>query len=212
MDYFALRVSTQERKDKDGDGKKTQQEFDRQKFVFTSRGYVLTDENTFADRISGGTNFEDRPNFNKLLEILQPNDNVYFCEVTRFSRDYIDGMRLIDLLLFEKKVNIVFVSDNRTLYAGKKFNKDEWLFISMQLLWAEYRKREISEYTSQALRAKMQNPDFKIGKPKTITAEQEQQVIELHEQGKKIQEISDMVEVSTASVHRILRKAKGEQL
>lgn len=208
MDYFALRVSTQERKDKDSEGKRTQQEFDRQKFVFTSKGYTLTNENTFADRISGGTNFEDRPNFSHLLEIIQPNDTIHFCEVTRFSRDYIDGMRLIDLLLFEKKVNIVFVSDNRTLYAGKKFNKDEWLFISMQLLWAEYRKREISEYTSQALRAKMQSPDFKIGKPKTITNEQEEQIKELYAQGKTMQEIADMCGISKASVCRILKGDK----
>lgn len=203
--YFALRVSTQERKDKDKEGKKTQQEFERQKFVFESRGYKLTKENTFEDRITGGARFEERDNFNNLLNILKPNDTVYFCEMTRFSRDYIDGMRLIDLLIFEKKVNVVFVSDNRTLYAGKKFNKDEWLFISMQLLWAEYRKREIGEYTSQALQAKKAQGTT-LGAPRKFDNEQYTRVRQLRSQGLKMQQIADITGISRQSVSRILSK------
>lgn len=211
MDYFVLRVSTQERKkngEKDKD--KTQQEFDRQIFVFKSRGYVLTPDNMVEDRISGGLDFEQRPNFMALVEKLQPNDNVYFCEITRFSRNYTDGMRLIDFLLFNKKVNIIFVSENRTLFAGKRFNKDEWLFISMQLLWAEYRKREIGDYTSQALQAKRQNGQI-LGRPKLISTDKYDRVVELYELGNTMEQVASMTGMSRATVSRILAKRKKDK-
>lgn len=207
--YFVMRVSSKrvvDRKNKEGELEaQFQQDFSRQSYIFKNAGYELTEENTFADRITGSSKIEERPRFNELLEKLEEGDYCYFSEVSRFSRDYKNGMEMIDTLLMDKKVNVVFVCDNKTLYAGKRFDASEWFYISMMLLTAEYQKRCIGQTTSQKLQAMKAN-GVKLGKPTTITSDTIALIHTLREQGCSYDKISEETGVSKGSISRILRK------
>lgn len=202
-EYFAMRVSTQGIR-----GNGAEQTFDRQVYIFEKAGYKLTEENTFADHITGGSKLEQRPNFNKLLDILQEGDTVHFVDVSRFSRDYINGMEMIDTLLYDKKVDIVFVGDNKRLYANKRFDPSEWFYISMMLLTAEYQKRCIGHATFKGIQAKKEkDPNFKIGRPKQIEDDLKEDVIKYYNDGNTMQKTADYFGISKSSVCRMI---KGE--
>lgn len=202
--YYYMRLSTQGIR-----GNGIEQEFDRQKYIFKMAGCKLTDDNTFSDRITGSSKVEKRPSFNMLMDLLQEGDTIWFSEVSRFSRDYISGMETIDMLILNKKVNIHFVSDNQTLYAGKKFSPDEWLSISIKLLMSEFKKREVGFSTSNGIKARREllGDDFKIGRPTNISKEDNEKIISDRISGMQVKDIAEKYKVSKPTVTSILKSA-----
>ena len=212
--YFVMRVSSKRvvnRKNKENElEQQFQQDFLRQKYIFINAGYDVTEENSYADRITGSSKIEERPRFNELLDKLEEGDTCYFAEVSRFSRDYKNGMEMIDLLLFDKKVNIVFVCDNKTLYAGKRFDASEWFYISMMLLTAEYQKRCIGQSTSQKLQA-MKAEGATLGCPRTHTKDKRHEIVVFYGQGHTMQECAEKFGVAVSSVYRFIKEKKNER-
>lgn len=209
--YFVMRVSTKRVKDKVNKEEEIesqfQQDFKRQEYVFKSAGYNITPENTFADRITGSSKMEARPRFNELLSILEEGDYVYFVDLSRFSRSLANGTEMIETLLFEKKVNIVFVEDNRTLYANQRFNASEWFAIMVNLLVAEFMRRNSGQMTSQKLQA-LKAEGVKLGAPCTIPEETVAEVLRLRGQGLSYQDIERQTGVSRGSISRFCNRGK----
>lgn len=200
--WFYLRVSTPSRGD---DGvKQREQTFERQKGILERAGYTLTDENTFAERISGKTKNDEREQFDRLLSSVCEGDWVIFSETSRFSRSYINGMEMLDILIFDKNVNVRFVSNGIDLYAGERFNPWVWYTVSQLLLADELQRRVISFNTANGLKAKKENGVI-LGRPNKSNA-LKQTIISLSENGKKGKEIAEELGISAATVSRILKE------
>lgn len=204
--YFYMRVSTRE-KDKELAKKDREQTFERQKGILERAGYVLSADNTFAERISGKTKADERQEFEKMLSLLQESDYVIFTETSRFSRSYILGMEMLDTLIFDKKVNVKFVSNCIELYANGKFNPYTWYTISQMLLADELQRRIISYNTANGLQAKKAQ-GIVLGAPKSINDETVQQIFDLKASGASFRQISEMTGASIASISRITREAR----
>ena len=205
--WFYLRVSTPSRGD---DGvKQREQTFERQKGILERAGYTLTDENTFAERISGKTKNDEREQFDRLLSSICAGDWVIFSETSRFSRSYINGMEMLDILIFDKNVNVRFVSNGIDLLAGERFNPCLWFSVSQMLLSDELQRRIISYNTANGLKAKKENGII-LGRPNKSNA-LKQTIISLSENGKKGKEIAEELGISAATVSRILKEKKNEQ-
>lgn len=198
-DYFYMRVSTQS-KGENG-VKEREQTFERQKGILERAGYVLTSENTFADRISGKTDGNDRKEFERLLSILKEGQTVVFTETSRFSRSYILGMQMLDTLVFEKKVNVKFVSNGISLYADTRWNPYTWYTVSQMLLADELQRRVISYNTVNGLQRKKEM-GVVLGAPKTISDEITNKICELKAQGLKQKDIAKQLGISPATVSR----------
>lgn len=206
--WFYLRVSTQSRGD---DGiKQREQTFERQKGILERAGYTLTDENTFAERISGKTRSDEREQFDRLLSSICAGDWVIFSETSRFSRSYINGMEMLDILIFDKNVNVRFVSNGIDLLAGERFNPYLWFSVSQMLLSDELQRRIISYNTANGLKAKKENGVI-LGRPNKSNA-LKQTIISLSENGKKGKEIAEELGISAATVSRILKERKNVQV
>lgn len=200
--YFYLRVSTQEKGEK-GE-KQREQTFERQKGILERCGYVLTEENTFDERISGKTKGEEREKFDKMLSVLEEGDWVIFSETSRFSRSYINGMEMLDTLIFDKKVNVRFVSNGIELLANGRFNPYVWYTISQMLLADELQRRVISYNTVNGLQAKKEQ-GVKLGRPQKDNSEQAEKIKELQSQGYTCRQIGEMLGISSATVSRVGR-------
>lgn len=204
---FYMRISTKERKE-DDKKKDQEQTFERQKGILERAGYVLTDENTFADRISGRTKAEERENYYKMLDILEEGDWCIFTESSRFSRSYLAGMEMLDTLIFDKKVNVRFVSNGIELMANLKFNPYTWYTISQMLLADELQRRVISYNTANGLKAKREllGDSFKIGREKTeIEPDKIEQIRQLYGIC-SVSEIQRRVGISRRIVDRVIRE------
>lgn len=198
--YFYLRVSTQS-KGEEG-VKQREQTFERQKGILERCGYLLTEENTFAERISGKTKNSEREKFDEMLSILQEGDWVIFSETSRFSRSYINGMEMLDTLIFDKKVNVKFVSNGIDLLANGKFNPYTWYTISQMLLADELQRRVISYNTSNGLQAKKEQ-GVRLGAPPKYDEDVWVKIKELKAQGMSCQRVADIVGVSKSTVVRV---------
>lgn len=203
-EYFYMRISTQSREDEE---KQKEQSFDRQKGIFERAGYVLTDDNTFAERISGKTKASDREQFERMLNVLEEGDWVIFTETSRFSRSYLLGMEMLDTLIFDKKVNVRFVSNGIELFASCRYSPYTWYTISQMLLADELQRRIISFNTINGLKRK-QEMGTRLGRPTDITPDTIVLIHSLREQGCSYDKISEETGVSKGSISRILNKGE----
>ncbi len=115
-----MRVSTTERAAK--------QDYERQRYLLDNSG-IQFDE-IFEEHISGGIKGNQREQFNKMLELLQPTDIVCFTETSRFGRNYIDCFDMLDIITQEKQATVRFLSNGIELKGGERLNPYEWLTIS----------------------------------------------------------------------------------
>lgn len=196
--FFYMRVSTQG-KNKEGEDK---QNFDRQIGIFERSGYVLTEENTFAEHISGKTKADERKEFDRMLSQLSEGDTVYFSETSRFSRSYVLGMEMIDTLIFDCKVNVVFVSNGITLEAGEKYNPYQWYTLSQMLLTDELQRRIIGYNTANALKAKKEQ-GIRLGRDSQYGADVVAQIEDMTANGMSVRAIANELGMSASTVSRI---------
>jgi len=202
-----MRVSTKE-KDKELAKKDREQTFERQKGILERAGYTLTADNTFAERISGKTKADERKVFERMLSVLHEKDYVVFTETSRFSRSYLLGMQMLDTLIFDKKVNVKFISNGIELFAGVRFNPYVWYTISQMLLADELQRRVISYNTANGLQAKKAQGVI-LGAPKSINDNLRQRIFEMSGNNKSYRSISQETGVSIGSISRILKEVKN---
>lgn len=199
-EYFYLRVSTQT-KGEMGE-KQREQTFERQKGILERCGYVLTEENTFAERISGKTKNDERKEFERLLNTIEEGSWVIFSESSRFSRSYLNGMEMLDTLIFDKKVNVRFVSNGIELLANDNFNPYTWYTISQMLLADELQRRVISYNTINGLKRIKEQGEKTLGAPKKVNDEQRAEIKELRKRH-TCREIAAMYGVDVSTISRI---------
>lgn len=200
MDYFYMRVSTNGMKSKG-----LAQNFDRQAEIFRSHGFILNDANTFAEHVSGKTNGNDRAEFSRMLGVLQEGDTVHITETSRFARNYIAAMEMLDEMIFEKRVNVHIVSCSMMLEAGEKLDPYRWYTISQLLLTDELQRRIIGMNTKNGLAAKKE-AGKRLGRPNAIDADTVVMMQEDRENGEKIADIAHKYGVSMALVSNKLKQ------
>lgn len=199
--FFYMRVST------DGEKHGCAQSFDRQALVFKNAGYDLNDENTFAEHVSGGKSGNDRKKYAEMLSVLKPGDTVHVTETSRFARNYIAAMEMIDELTLEYECNIHFLSSGITLYAGEKLDPSQWLSVSILLLTDEYQRRCIGKATAEGLAA-IRAKGKKLGRPSKDISDEE--IFNDYANGMSQTEIADKYGVSVATVSRRISKRRTE--
>lgn len=193
-----MRVSTTERAAK--------QDYERQRYLLDNSG-IQFDE-IFEEHISGGIKGNQREEFNKMLELLQPTDIVCFTETSRFGRNYIDCFDMLDIITQEKQATVRFLSNGIELKGGERLNPYEWLTISNFFIMDEFLKRQIGYNTKNALAKK--KADGKIlGRPRMIDNDTRNMIISMHEQGKRGYQIAQELGISTGSVSNCLKEYKA---
>lgn len=190
MKYAYLRVSTVDK-----------QEFARQEFVL--KDYQI--DQYFEEKISGTKKATSRPEFERLISVLQNGDTIYFESMSRMARSMQDLIDTTNYLVNKRKVKVIFVKENLTI-GGEGMDAMGALVFNIMGAFAQFERDLIADRTKQALRAKMQDPEFKIGRPTTIDDEQRKRVLSLYGKGCRKCDIADKLGISRASVTRLLKK------
>src|SRR5690606_41938637 len=71
--------------------------------LFRSKNEGCLEENIFKDKFTGTK--RDRPNFNKVLDVLQEGDTLVVTKLDRFARSSLDGINIIRDL-FERGIKV----------------------------------------------------------------------------------------------------------
>lgn len=175
------------------------QEFDRQE-------YILKDYNCdkiFKEKISGCKKANDRPEFEKMLNELKPNDTIYFTAMSRMARSMQDLIDTTNYIIKVKKCNIVFIKEN--INAGSKDNAMTNLLFNIMGSFAQFERDMISERTKQGLRAK-KAMGVKLGKKLKYSKAIINQIIELKNAGNSYQKIADIMEMPKSTIVSIYKR------
>lgn len=195
--YGYMRVSTEERAAK--------QDYERQIYLLDKSGIQF--DAVFEEHISGGVKGDQRQEFNKMLELLQPTDIVCFTETSRFGRNYIDCFDMLDIITQEKQATVRFLSNGIELKGGERLNPYEWLTISNFFIMDEFLKRQIGYNVKNAL-AKKKADGVVLGRPRTVDENKRNMVISMHNDGKRGYKIAEELGISPAMVSNILKENK----
>lgn len=175
------------------------QEFTRQEFVL--KDYNL--DMVFEEKISGTKKACGRKEFEKLLELLQKGDEVYFESMSRMARSMQDLIDTTNYIVKTKKAKVIFIKENLSIGGENGTDAMSALVFNIMGSFAQFERDLIADRTRQALAAKKEQ-GIELGRPKTISDEVRQKVISL--KGEMCyRDIADEVGVSIATVSRIIK-------
>lgn len=154
----------------------------------------------FADEgVSGKVSASQRRQFAKLLDQIRDGETLVVSKLDRLGRDAQDVGATIKALAARKIEIIVLQLGKLDLAsaAGK-------MMLTMLAAVAEMERDLLVERTQSGLaRAKAEGK--KLGRPPMTTANQQQEIIDLHKQGTSISALSRSYGVSRASIMRIAK-------
>lgn len=148
MIYGYARVSTKGQA-KDGNSL----EYQRQ--LLTDKGATVIFEEAYT-----GTK-ADRPELNKLMELLKPNDTVIVTKLDRLARNVSEGLNIIDRIIHEKGCSIVI--ENMGTFDNSITGK---LIRTVLLAVAEFERDCIVQRTQEGKAIAREREGYKDGRPK----------------------------------------------
>lgn len=152
-----------------------------------------------------GTN-RDRPEFAKLLSVLEPGDCLMVTKMDRFARSAQDALTLINELQ-QRGVDVHIL--NMGLVDDTPIGK---LSISILAAFAEFEVAMIVERTQTGKAIAKQNPDFREGRPPVYSKKQVAHALELLDEGKTYRQVEELTGMSKSTLIRARNKQKIEKL
>lgn len=155
----------------------------------------------FSDSYTGTKS--DRPEFSKLLQVLNDSDTLVVTKIDRFARSASQGCEIVDELLRRGvKVHIL----NMGMMDGTPTGK---LIRHIMFAFAEFERDMIVERTQSGKAAARTRPDFRDGRPKKYTKAQLNHALELYEQY-PMTVVTQMTGISKSTLMRYQRNLKKE--
>lgn len=189
--YGYIRVSTQM-----SDTRANNQTFDRQLKILHDNG--VSDENIFKERISGGVSTAERPEWEKLLQVVKSNDMIIVSEMSRLARSLTDLISTVNHLI-SMNVGIRFIKENINVSSNGLDSMNKLIF-NLFGAFAEFEKDLISERTKQGLQAKKEQ-GVKLGRKQTYSDEQVKEILKEYEEN--LITIEDIAKKYSVSVDRV---------
>lgn len=141
----------------------------------------------------------DRPELNKVLELLKEGDTLVVTKLDRLARNTVEGIEIVKEL-FAKGVRVhvlnVGLLENTTM--GR-------FFLTTLLAVAEMERNLIVERTQEGKAIAKQNPDFKEGRPPKYTKKQIDHALSLLETN-SYKQVEEITGISKSTLIRAKRK------
>ena len=154
-------------------------------------------EKIYTDAFTGAKS--SRPNFDKLLADLEPNDTLMVTKLDRFARSITQGNEIITQLI-DKGVKVHIL--NMGLLDSSPTNS---LLRNIVLAFSEFERQLILERTSSGkIYARENNPNFKEGRPKVYSDEQINLALSLLENN-SYRQVEKMTGISKTTILRARR-------
>ena len=140
-----------------------------------------------------------RPNFNKLLDILQEGDTLIITKLDRFARNTVEGINVVQHLLDRGvRVNILNMGTVDNTPTGK-------LILTVMLGFAEFERDMILQRTSEGKSIAKTKVGYWEGRPPKYDEEKMIEAAMLL-QSYTYREVSEMTGISKSTLQRIKKK------
>jgi len=158
--------------------------------------------NIFGDKITGVSNYGDRPEYSKMVALLQPNDLVITEDLTRFGRSMILMLVEINKLL-EKGIQIKTL-DGR-LDTTTMPEEIVRLIVGVMGYAAEMELKNLKRRTAEG-RAVAISRGVKMGRKQSYTHHQMEEIKNMRAGGRGYGAIAKSLGMSKTTVHRFCKK------
>ena len=158
--------------------------------------------NIFGDKITGVSNYGDRPEYSKMVALLQPNDLVITEDLTRFGRSMILMLVEINKLL-EKGIHIK-TGDGR-LDTTSMPEEIVRLIVGVMGYAAEMELKNLKRRTAEG-RAVAISRGVKMGRKQSYTHHQMEEIKNMRAGGRGYGAIAKSLGMSKTTVHRFCKK------
>ncbi|MGI6156843.1 MAG: recombinase family protein [Enterococcus lemanii] len=162
----------------------------------------VEDENLYSEKYTGTKT--NRPEFTKMLNQAKEGDTILVTKLDRFARNTREALEVIEPLI-ENNVTI------KVLNLGTIENTTMGRMILRTLLSvAEMERDMIVERTQEGKRfARLNNPNFKEGRPKSGITAQKRHAYDLLIEGKSYKQVANLTGYSVSTLQRIKRKIES---
>lgn len=165
-------------------------------------------EEIYSEKYTG-TKKNERQELSKLLECVQPGDEILVTKIDRLARSITDLRELVDGFL-SRGVSVTFLKDNMSFKANEKSSAMQTLMLNMLGSFAEFERDLIVTRTSEGKAyAKANNPNFKEGRPTRRLTRQYLHAIELMSTH-TMKEVEQMTKLSRSTLFRIKKQYQRE--
>tara|TARA_B100000941_G_C28504406_1_gene556352 strand:- start:1210 stop:1788 length:579 start_codon:yes stop_codon:yes gene_type:complete len=187
--YFYVRCSTDH------------QDETRQIEMALKRG--IDRNNIFVDKITGVSQYGDRPEYSKMVALLQPNDCVHTEDLTRYGRSMVEMLVEINKLI-ERNINVI-TEDGRlnTLNMPKEIVK---LIVGVMGYASECELINLKRRTAMG-RAVAVSRGVKMGRKKSYTHHQIEEIKEMRKAQRGYGSIAKSLGMSKSTVQRLCKEA-----
>jgi len=146
----------------------------------------------------------DRPELNKLLNVLQEGDTLMVTKLDRIARSATQGSELVkELVAKGVKVHIL----NMGLLDNTPASK---LIRNIFFAFAEFERDMIVERTQEGKAIAKQNPDYREGRKPIYTKKQLEHALEMLE-SHSYNQVAEKTGISKSTLIRAVKKKKVEQ-
>ena len=144
-----------------------------------------------------------RPELDKLIKVMQPNDTLIVTKLDRIARSATQGIELIQTLLDNGiTVHVLNMGLMDNTPTGK-------LIRNVMLAFAEFERDMIVERTQEGKAIARQNPDFREGRPQKFSRQQIEHALSLLDSHSYTQ-VEEITGISVSTLVRAKRKAKNQ--
>ncbi|WP_270631563.1 recombinase family protein [Limosilactobacillus mucosae] len=148
-----------------------------------------------------------RPEFARLLAIVQPNDVIIVTKLDRFARNTGEDLQMIQQLFENQvKINILNMGTIDDTPVGR-------LIFTVFSAFAQFERDMIVTRTQEGKSyARRHNPKYHEGRPKVYSDEKIWQVYQLHQKGMTYRELSLRTGISISTLRRRFTLIKSVEI
>ena len=163
----------------------------------------VEDKNIFAEKFTG-TKLQ-RPEFEKLIDIVKPSDTIVITKLDRLARNTREALNVLDPLMDKGvKFNVLNMGMLDNSSVGK-------LVRTVLLAVAEMERDMIVDRTQEGKRyAKRHNPNYREGRPRRKITPHYQAIYNYLKEH-SYTETEDAFNVSRSTVYRIKKQVEGKK-
>ena len=163
----------------------------------------IEENNIFVDKITGVSQYGDRPEYSKMVALLQPNDCVHTEDLTRYGRSMVEMLVEINKLI-ERNINVI-TEDGRlnTLNMPKEIVK---LIVGVMGYASECELINLKRRTAMG-RAVAVSRGVKMGRKKSYTHHQIEEIKEMRKAQRGYGSIAKSLGMSKSTVQRLCKEA-----
>ena len=150
----------------------------------------------YKDAFTGTT--ADRPEFDKLMAIIEPGDTLMVTKLDRIARSAIDGSKIVNEMLGRDiSVHVLNMGKMDNTPTGK-------LIFQIMFSFAEFERDMIVERTLEGKAIARKQPNFREGRPRKYTKKQIEHAVSLLTDHSYTQ-VTELTGISKATLARAKR-------